>query len=103
MTPTQIMALQHARAIYEVNGVGCCWHIVLDDSNLHEDWIRSTAADCGRSCSWNTCEVPDHCEALGPLLLGMSEPERDEFFDVFNEWAPGTAEHIDDDQWEPTP
>jgi len=97
----EVTALEHARAIYDINCVGCCWHIVLDDHNWDEDLIRSCMRNAeagGISPGDIDCETPEHCKALGPLLLAMSAAEQNEFYDALNEWPPGTAASMDEEE-----
>lgn len=55
-------AVELIRQIYRYNGVGCCWHVVLDDGNWDcIDFCRKYARKEGE------CETHGACQALADL------------------------------------
>lgn len=65
-TVPEIAPLVHA--LYKRNAVGCCWHVVLDDGNVHDDHVAACVADLDRS--------HDDCVALAVPLTEASRTQR---------------------------
>ena len=57
------------RALYGRCSVGCCLHVVLDDGNLEDDFVRSAV-------EWAIERGHADCEHLARLMLQMSRTQR---------------------------
>ncbi len=67
--PTIPQVLPLVRALYRRNGAGCCLHIVLDDSNIHDSHVDFCIAQASASNH-------DDCLELGRQLRLMSKTQR---------------------------
>ena len=71
MKPSVVEVRPVVQALYRRSGVGCCWHIVLDDGNVDDGAVR-----------WCVAQVRDsgcpglECRQLAELLPQMSRTQR---------------------------
>ena len=63
-------AIPLVRQIYERNGVGCCWHIVLDDQNVDDHSVEF----CARQAEGQKCR--NGCQSLAPIMRSASVTQR---------------------------
>jgi hypothetical protein len=70
MKPTVPEVLPIVRELYARHSAGCCWHVVLDNGNVHRDFVLSTAHDILVGGNW-PCRS-DACRRLAELLPEMS-------------------------------
>ena len=64
LTPDQLAVQEVADAIYDINAVGGCLHIVLDDYNFEDDSIDYCERFCGSEDDWACKQDPE----LRPLV-----------------------------------
>ena len=65
-----LLAKPLVRAIYARHGAGCCWHVVLDDNNVEDEFIRFVVRDIMGGSRFD-CGGPE-CRALAEIAPQLS-------------------------------
>ena len=76
-----------AKQVYDVGGVGCCLHIVLDDGNLNDgdvDFCIRRAEDHGH----------ETCKKFAVRLRAESLEVREQLYERYDEYYTGTESLI---------